>query len=483
MMKQFVQNLLNGARLALLIDCKDDAFDTSWQALLFVVAVFAAYSIGFDLLGTDAPFTFNSYGFVNELVMLAFLMLGANVTAVLFGRPDRGFSLTVVLYYALMLPWLCHEALFAAGPEWLEDEENMQAVYTLFAVWYFLTAFRAVTLSFETAPLRQLAGGALLVAALLAPGYFYIYEARYWYTEYPEANQDYYNSPLYEISHEELFTMQDQLINRQAASLRSSRPGEADMYALVAGSYGQQEVFRREVEYIRNRLEDSYGMQGRIVTLLNNRDTIYDYPLAMPHNIEAGLNAIAARMQEEDILLLYLTSHGGMKCGLSVQLGRGIEFERINGPRIAEALDASGIKNRVVMISACYSGAMIDDIKGDNTLIMTAAAANRTSFGCSDRLDMTYFAHAFFKQALPYETDLIRAFEIAKQKIREREDRQGIEKHSDPQIFIGDGIEEALAAYAAPEPLYAAAEQNQESTPEETTMDDVAEIAPANAGD
>ena len=78
-------------------------------------------------------------------------------------------------------------------------------------------------------------------------------------------------------------------------------------------------------------------------------------------------------------------------------------------------------------------------------IVLTAAAKNRSSFGCSDQRDLTYFGEAFYRDALPRSTYLRAAFEAARQDLRERERAEQF-KPSQPQSYFGPLIEEKLRA-------------------------------------
>lgn len=67
-----------------------------------------------------------------------------------------------------------------------------------------------------------------------------------------------------------------------------------------------------------------------------------------------------------------------------------------------------------MVISACYSGGFIPFLEDENTLIMTVEAYNRTSFGCSDDAEITYFGRAFFKESLLESASFEAAFVKAK---------------------------------------------------------------------
>ena len=53
---------------------------------------------------------------------------------------------------------------------------------------------------------------------------------------------------------------------------------------------------------------------------------------------------------------------------------------------LRETLDKSGIRWRVIVISACYSGSFIPAFTVSDTLIITASAADKTSLGVITKL-------------------------------------------------------------------------------------------------
>jgi hypothetical protein len=63
----------------------------------------------------------------------------------------------------------------------------------------------------------------------------------------------------------------------------------------------------------------------------------------------------------------------------------------------------------VIVISACYSGSFIPALQSPETLIITASAADKTSFGCNEA-DYTYFGRAFFDLAMREQSSMKKAF-------------------------------------------------------------------------
>ena len=64
-------------------------------------------------------------------------------------------------------------------------------------------------------------------------------------------------------------------------------------------------------------------------------------------------------------------------------------------------LRESGIRWRVIVVSACYAGSFIEPLRDENTDHPDRGGRDRTSFGCSDDNDLTYFGEAFYRDALP----------------------------------------------------------------------------------
>jgi Peptidase C13 family len=110
---------------------------------------------------------------------------------------------------------------------------------------------------------------------------------------------------------------------------------------------------------------------------------------------------------------------------------------------LQRALDESGIKWRVIIVSACYSGVFADALKSDDTLVVTASDSEHSSFGCDDERDLTYFGEAFLKDSVPTTKTLEAAFKKAAGLIQERESSEH-KTPSHPQMSIGVHMREKL---------------------------------------
>jgi hypothetical protein len=210
------------------------------------------------------------------------------------------------------------------------------------------------------------------------------------------------------------------------------------MTVVSFGLFGGQGVFRREATSAAEIVASRFGADPVVVRFNTKRGGD-----ATVETLAATLQAEAKRMNgDSDILFLILTSHGS-RDGLAVNAGR--LAETLKPSDLAEMLERTGIRHKVVVISACYSGVFIPRIADTDTLVITAADANHSSFGCEDRAKWTYFGDAFFNVALRRATNLKDAFLVARSLVLKREKRQGLEP-SDPQMAGGRNVEPLLVA-------------------------------------
>jgi hypothetical protein len=236
---------------------------------------------------------------------------------------------------------------------------------------------------------------------------------------------------------------QPQLLQEALHALAPQRPGVRDLYFVGFAGYGDQEVFRKEVERVRDMFDQEFGTRGHSLVLVNNPLTLDRYPLATFENLKTVLAAIGKQLDpEEDVLFLFLSSHGGQRSGVALRLN-GRRLGDIAPRQLADALASAGIKNRVVVISSCFSGQFVAPLANDDSLVITAAAANRTSFGCSTEAEWTYFGRSYFLDSLPREKRFIQAFYDAQNIVAVKEVGDGMPA-SQPQISIGPRIERVL---------------------------------------
>jgi hypothetical protein len=147
---------------------------------------------------------------------------------------------------------------------------------------------------------------------------------------------------------------------------------------------------------------------------------------------------------EEDVLFLFITSHGDRRHSLAFELPP-LELAQLTPTALARMLVDSGIKWKVLVVSACYSGGFVEPLKDANTVVITAADDRSSSFGCAAGRDFTYFGRAYFNDALAATFSFTEAFESARRAVTEQERAERLSPSS-PQIFVGNAIRGKLVS-------------------------------------
>jgi hypothetical protein len=224
-------------------------------------------------------------------------------------------------------------------------------------------------------------------------------------------------------------------LDRALAAVQPQRKGVVDAYVLVAG-LDSDAVFGREAREAAKVLSRRYDATGHTILLAGpdgkGADTL---ARGSPDNIAAALARIAEVMDKrEDVLVLYTTSHGA-DYGIVYQDGDA-GVGTIAPVRLAAMLDGLGIKRRLVIVSACYAGVFVPKLAAPDGVVMTAAAADRSSFGCEADSDWTFFGDALVNHALRKDQPFAAAAKEAIATIA-RWERQGKLRASNPQLAIG----------------------------------------------
>ena len=229
---------------------------------------------------------------------------------------------------------------------------------------------------------------------------------------------------------------QGRLLDEALANVPASTPA-VELYSLTLGGDGKQSVFLRESDYVSNMLASRFGAYGQI-RLVNHRDHLADRPMASRETLRRAVLTLAERSGPEDLVFIYLTSHGTHEHELVLDQPR-MELADLPADELAAVLAPLKNRDKIIVISACYSGGFLPALKDNRTLVMTASQADRVSFGCSEEADFTYFGDALFAQALNQTDDLEHAFKLAKATVAERELADNFEA-SEPQIWAPKGV-------------------------------------------
>ena len=235
------------------------------------------------------------------------------------------------------------------------------------------------------------------------------------------------------------------LLDHALSGLADERPGASDLYFVGFAPYGREDVFRKDIEAAQRVMDERWGTSGRSILLSNNPQTLLTMPFATITNLRETLNEIGAAIDvEDDVVMVYLASHGSRDFRLSAALPP-LSLVELSPPGLRQLFDDAGIKWRIIVVSACYSGGFIEPLKDDRTLIITASQADRMSFGCGNASDSTYFGEAFFQKGMATTATIAAAFDAAKVRVAERERDTGMSPPSEPQWWIGPAMADKLS--------------------------------------
>jgi hypothetical protein len=245
---------------------------------------------------------------------------------------------------------------------------------------------------------------------------------------------------------QELLELQPHLLAERLQALRPERKGVVDVYAITFAPYADEDVFRKESEMVVKVMEQRFDAEGRTVQLVNSNATARQLPWATPLNLQRAIRRAGELMnRDEDVLFVHLTSHGAGSGQLSARF-RPLSIESVTPGDLRRWLDEAGIRYRVVSVSACYSGSWIEPLAGEGTLVMTAADADHTSYGCGRGSELTYFGRAMFDEQLRHTRSFEQAHAAARAVIEQREQEAGkSDGYSNPQIRVGADIRSQLS--------------------------------------
>jgi len=432
------RNLWSGALLVFGQPVSKLRFRIGVPQLLVLFFLSAWLDLAVDTVRREPDSTFVLKGLIGEGFYGGLLMLFAGLLAVILRQPSFALALPVIVLsseWPLLLARLVSAVAFDGSAESLGAALRAEQLILLWSVFWL---WRSAAVSLEPKrphyALRSIGAAILLSTPLwFAPAFFP--DMAWWEAPAKETARDTrFPSPASEV----VLSAQQELFDNALDDLEDERQGTTDLYFVGFAPYAGEDVFRKDMELARDLFDQRFDTEGRSIVLVNNPRTVLEQPMATVTNLRATLKEIGATIdRDDDVVMVYLESHGARDHHLAVEFPP-LELEPLTPEILRTLLDESDIKWRIIVVSACYSGGYVEPLKDDFTLIMTASAADRTSFGCGVESNATYFADALFQHALRFEDSFVKAFAQARERIAARETEEKRTPPSDPQIYIGD---------------------------------------------
>jgi peptidase C13-like protein len=441
------RNLITGAKAALLLPIQLDVIAASWlliTAALFlsILPTFISQWIGVGLAGELTVYGLQGvwYPFIIIVIctVIAAKLLGVQekIKSLILLLLNAGIAIDTIIY---ILPLVLRTPL---------GRHLQQFIYGgLAGFWLGLVLTSALLRAQPSADkkARATAIAAGLAVAFSINGVWKM--DTLWSVPYDEEQGQQEQADYYAVVSEDILYLQPKLLTEHLLQLQRG-PAGANLYFLGVAGYAEQNVFVREIRSVEQLFLSKFTTEERSMLLINNTETLRSEPLATTTSLTASISRMAEVMDKDnDILFIYLTSHGSKEHRFSLHFAP-LQLNDLEPAALRKMLDDAAIQWRVIVISACYSGGFIEPLASEKTLVITAAAADKTSFGCGDENDFTYFGKAYFEQALTRTNSFVEAFELAKVAVTERE-RAEDQEPSQPQISIGKDIGAKLESFRA----------------------------------
>jgi hypothetical protein len=445
-----LRNLRAGLRLAFFRRVEPQSFTASVEQLIALVLIDLVLNFLSDLAAGGVDGRLNVWGLPGALFYLPLLLFAAYIVS----RRERDAALAVLLPVAVLAarPYVTLAGAvlgLAADAGWLQLSERAQSVALDWGprLWWLLTAGFALLCLTRREPSAKLLHFGIVAVLVFAPLGLLPRTSigPLWTADFDDEPQAAHS---YAVASEDVFYAQPEILRRKLAALRPGRAGVEEIYFVGVAGYAAEDVFRHEVSVVALLFDQRFGTAGRSIRLINNPSTTLQWPIASVTGLQRTLTRVGRLMnREEDVLFLYLTSHGSDDQRFALEFWP-LRLHDLDPSALRAMLDASGIKWRVIIVSACYSGGFIDPLKNDSTLVVTAADAHHMSFGCGVESDFTYFGKAYFDEALRATYSFTGAFETARRAIETRERAEG-RIPSNPQMYVGPEIARKLEGLEA----------------------------------
>ena len=442
-LKRLWRNLRGGMRIVFFMRTGADRFfcGATDLALLGVTDLLLNLLISFLLVGAGGFFSYSAVpSFYFHLPL--FLLFGL-LAARLLSRPAL-LTLLPVALIALSVPVELSHALLerlaqTTQFEALQDYLLAPHYYRFFSWWSAAALVFVLRLNPASAP-RPRTLVLLTFIFLVLPPLWYYPRGDLWVSQPQEGE----SGELHLT--EEVLSAQERLLSDQLAALKPGRKGVTDLYFVGFAGDATQDVFLKELSAAGEIMKERFGTAGRMVLLANNPGSAATLPFASRSNLERAIERVGEVMnRDEDLLFLFLTSHGSRDHELEVS-NPPLELESITPEKLRYMLHKAGIDWKVVVVSACYSGGYIEPLKDERSLIITAADAIHESFGCGYGDKYTWFGEAYLEHGLRRSYSFVEAFKTAREAIGQWEEEQG-ETPSNPQLWLGKQMERKLAGY------------------------------------
>ncbi|MGH8173074.1 MAG: C13 family peptidase, partial [Rhodanobacteraceae bacterium] len=366
--------LWNGLRTVALRAPRNDETNAGPGLFFALVLVYLGVSIAIAMVEIERPWELVEFGVTTVLTDALLTLAAAWALTRIMRRDDIVWATAAILLAAtIATSAIIHWPLQYAASALIERQYFVPALLVdMISRWWWMLVLVVVANWLSPHHL-----GRVLLAAIV--GYAISAAAWWWLPSIPvlmtsselsadEIAGDEDSSSIDDLATrepefdaEEVMYSQPDLMDEAIANIRPQTPGKIDLYVVAFAGDAQEDVFRNEVEYAEDLFSQRFGANARVLVLENNAKSVATRPLATLTNLTWALDGIAKIMDPaEDVLLVYLTTHGSEDHELLVDLDP-LPLDQISPENLADALATNpGIRWKVLVVNACYSGGFIE---------------------------------------------------------------------------------------------------------------------------
>ena len=215
-------------------------------------------------------------------------------------------------------------------------------------------------------------------------------------------------------------SLQAQLDQAQEA-LAKTAGSERTLVFVGAALNSQSTAFQSDVLAVQKRLVGfDMPMQSLIVSN-PPADLAARFPAATQQNLSEVFSRVGAWSDKYPITVVVLMSSHGNLDQLAIEIA-GQAYPPIRSATLNAWLRRiNPATPTVVLLSACYSGSFVPALADGYRMLLTASAADRSSFGCSPKSTNTWFIESLLEQGLKPELSWSEAFERTSQRVAAKE--------------------------------------------------------------
>jgi peptidase C13-like protein len=168
------------------------------------------------------------------------------------------------------------------------------------------------------------------------------------------------------------------------------------------------------------------------------------YPIADDARIAALLRTAAMRAAPDDLVVVHISTHGAP--GLLASRIGNRQTTAITARSLAHLLAPLSGHDTVVIVSACYSGSLIGALQAPDRIVIAAARADRSSFGCAAGARHTFFGNAELEAFAERHRSLRQVFTAIRDDVAQMEREQDYRPPSEPQVWVGGEVRDLYDA-------------------------------------